>query len=460
MTLRTFRGGLSLLGGARAVGTEPGEDWEEDGARRAWGAGAPQGGEEQPSRGADHAPPLKPLPFLQDRLRNTQPPWRLLRLQPSVPSDRQFTPEAPQTVLWRNPLASPHWPPAGGPTPRGGGREDSRNQPGRGPAPGAAPGPLPGLLRLLLPSAPGTDPSLGPHTRELGIPAPSAPDARAPTRLSARPPRPPRCWAGTPSSRLPMEEGLGARGEDARRPLRRIQDPSAGTDTHAERRTERQTNRTPAASSSHSGRPSSHFLIGDPLPAAGRDTQTCASPPRSRLLVTPPLSDPFPSRAPAHPVCPAQNCSSRPCASSAETPLFWASGETEQAPAEGLALTSAIWAPRSDPTLTPHQAAVRRVTSRCPSRGSRGRHVFPAGLKGGAPLTGPRPHPRRRGSLLHPRGHPRPCALLFTLSGDHGPAPGPWGSFQALSPLTRRFRGRRWTGLPGAGLGVWEGTEK
>ena len=34
MTLRTFRGGLSLLGGARAVGTEPGEDWEEDGARR------------------------------------------------------------------------------------------------------------------------------------------------------------------------------------------------------------------------------------------------------------------------------------------------------------------------------------------------------------------------------------------------------------------------------------------
>ena len=116
-------------------------------------------------------------------------------------------------------------------------------------------------------------------------------------------------------------------------------------------------NRTPAASSSHSGRPSSHFLIGDPLPAAGRDTQTCASPPRSRLLVTPPLSDPFPSRAPAHPVC-----SSRPCASSAETPLFWASGETEQAPAEGLALTSAIWAPRSDPMLI--KAAITSVSAR------------------------------------------------------------------------------------------------
>lgn len=54
-------------------------------ARRAWGAGAPQGGEEQPSRGADHAPSLKPLPFLQDRLRNTQPPWRLLRLQQASP---------------------------------------------------------------------------------------------------------------------------------------------------------------------------------------------------------------------------------------------------------------------------------------------------------------------------------------------------------------------------------------
>lgn len=70
-------------------------------------------------------------------------------------------------------------------------------------------------------------------------------------------------------------------------------------------RTERQTNRTPVASSSHGGRPSSHLLIGDPLPPPGRDTQTCASPPRSRLLVTLPLGDPFPSRAPAHPVCPA-----------------------------------------------------------------------------------------------------------------------------------------------------------
>lgn len=35
----------------------------------------------------------------------------------------------------------------------------------------------------------------------------------------------------------------------------------------------------------------------------------------------------------------------------------------------------------------------------------------------------------------------RPRALLFSLSGDHEPAPGPWGSFQALLLLTRRFRG-------------------
>ena len=351
----------------------------------------------------------------------------------SVPSDRQFTPEAPQTVLWRNPLTSPHWPPAGGPTPRGGGREDSRNQPGRGPAPGAAPGPLPGLLRLLLPSAPGTDPSLGPHTRELGIPAPSAPDARAPTRLSARPPRPPRCWAGTPSSRLPMEEGLGARGEDARRPLRRIQDPSAGTDTHAERRTERRTNRTPAASSSHSGRPSSHFLIGDPLPAARQRHPNVRPSTAQPASSDPAPRRPLPLQGARPPRLPAQNGSSRPCASSAETPLFWASGETEQAPAEGLALTSAIWAPRSDPTLTPHQAAVRRVTSRCPSRGSRGRHVFPAGLKGGASLTGPPAAPPPQGLSASPKGPP--TSLCPALHSQWGPRAGAGSLGQFPGPV-------------------------
>ena len=50
-------------------------------------------------------------------------------------------------------------------------------------------------------------------------------------------------------------------------------------------------NRTPAASSSHSGRPSSHFLIGDPLPAARQRH------PNVRLPTAQPASsDPAPQR--------------------------------------------------------------------------------------------------------------------------------------------------------------------
>lgn len=49
------------------------------------------------------------------------------------------------------------------------------------PCPGRCSGASPRPPPTLLPSAPGTDPSLDPHTREVGIPAPSAPDARAPT---------------------------------------------------------------------------------------------------------------------------------------------------------------------------------------------------------------------------------------------------------------------------------------
>lgn len=56
-------------------------------------------------------------------------------------------------------------------------------------------------------------------------------------------------------------------------------------------RMERQTNHTPVASSSHSGRPSSHFLIGDLLPA------TQQRHPNVRLPAAQPASsDPAPQR--------------------------------------------------------------------------------------------------------------------------------------------------------------------
>lgn len=74
--------------------------------------------------------------------------------------------------------------------------------------------------------------------------------------------------------------------------------------------------------------------------------------------------------------------------------------------------------------------------------------------EGRSALRGPPgPHTRGRVSLLHRRGHPpSPCPALHSQWGP----PGPWRSFQSLSPLKRRFRGRRWTSLLGAGLGVWE----
>ena len=62
--------------------------------------------------------------------------------------------------------------------------------------------------------------------------------------------------------------------------------------THTQNgRTKHQKNRTPGASSSHGGRPSCHFLIGDPLPA-NRQRH-----PNVRLPTAQPASsDPAPQR--------------------------------------------------------------------------------------------------------------------------------------------------------------------
>lgn len=110
--------------------------------------------------------------------------------------------------------------------------------------------------------------------------------------------------------------------------------------------------------------------------------------------------------------------------------------------------------PRSDPAFAPHQAAVRRVTSRCPSQWVPQAARLHCGPEGRSALTGPRPHTRGRGSAspTGPPTVPEPCPSLSV--GTTFPAPGPWGSFQSLSPL--KCRGRRWTSLLGAGLGIWE----